>query len=188
MKHFYFDSLAYSGLQPFKYRWLEKIETHRSSNRLNDVFDEFVARYIVFSAAVGVLKPERDKHKLDKEYCTNKVSAFISDKADWLVNELSDDACRLGNVIENEHLSIVSSSGKDPKLLNKWGTAKNSVKLKALLETIYYMRCNLFHGSKEFNHCQEPLLEAANACLKIITQAFIEQLDTEFERRYMSGR
>lgn len=188
MKHPYFDSLAYSGLQPFKDRWLEKIETHRSGNRLNDIFDEFVARYIVFEAAVSVLKSKDIKYKFNRDYCTNKASAFLSDKANLLVTELSDDACRLGNVIENEHLSIVSSSGKDPKLLKMWGTAKNSEKLKALLETIYYMRCNLFHGSKEYNHCQESLLDAANACLKIITQALLEQLDAEFERLYMSSK
>mgnify|MGYP001777621673 CR=1 FL=1 len=188
MKHPYFDSLAYSGLQPFKDRWLEKIETHRSGNRLNDVFDEFVARYIVFEAAVSVLKSKDIKYKFNRDYCTNKASAFLSDKANLLVTELNDNACRLGDVIKEEHLSVVSFDGKDPELQNTWKTAKNSEKLKALLETLYYMRCNLFHGSKEFNHCQEPLLEAANACLKIITQALLEQLDAEFERRYMSGK
>lgn len=184
MKKIFFDSFAYWALQPFKYRWLKKIENHRdnrnSNDQLADIFDEFVARYIVFSAAVGVLKPTSVKHKSDKEYCTTRVAKFLSVNKDNLVAELNNDAHQLGEIIGNGHLRLVSSPGKDPNLLQKWEATDNGEKLKAVLETLYYIRCNLFHGSKEFSSCQKTLLETANACLRIISDALFKQLDAEY--------
>lgn len=155
----------------------KKIVSCKSDDRRANAFDEFVAKYIVFVAAAKALVSDDAEHKSDKKCCTVKISTFLSDVADELVTDLNSSVNLLCRTIEEEKLIVVSHNKKNPRLQRNWTKADNKEKLKSLLEFLYYIRCNLFHGDKEYSSHQVPLLEAANVCLEIITNTLFIQLN-----------
>ncbi|MFT3894055.1 MAG: hypothetical protein QM730_20690 [Anaerolineales bacterium] len=47
---------------------------------------------------------------------------------------------------------------------------------KAVLEFLYIVRCNLFHGEKEISQAQSPLFQSLNSVLSIINQNIFDAL------------
>lgn len=64
---------------------------------------------------------------------------------------------------------------KDLEIYKKIG----SKDIGAVLELIYQIRCNLFHGEKEYSQAQFPLLHSVNFILAIINQHIFDTLNED---------
>lgn len=138
------------------------------------VYDRFVYEFIIYSSLVNVIKPMEVKHLYDCAYCTQVMADYIvAHSVKDITNKLSEPVECLIKIIEAKHFSVVSSRNKDPELKKNWETGSNIQRLTALLETLYYLRCNLFHGQKEYSHEQVNLLKPAGECLCIINKAIV---------------
>ena len=136
-------------------------------------FDKYIVEYIIFSALVNIIKPMEFKHSYDRCYCTKVMAKYLTDRierGDSLMISLSKHVSNLIDIIELRHFSVVSSQDVDPELMKNWETNDNNMRLNALLETLYNIRCNLFHGAKEFSDDQVALLQPAYSCLSIINK------------------
>lgn len=164
-----FDHIAYHYVVPFVKRWRGKIKTRK--DKQSYVFDKYIALCIAYSALVNVIKPNNKKTREDKNYCTkemcNYIISHISD-IDKFIKALEKPARMMIDVIDKYNFSVLSSQGEDPKLRDNWDKGDNAEKLLSILESLYFLRCNLFHGAKEFESNQVELLEPANNALKII--------------------
>jgi hypothetical protein len=167
-----FDYVAYHYVTPFVHRWHCKISHMRKGkNEKNYVFDKFISEFIIYSALVNVIKPQENKHKFDCAYCTRIMAEFIADRMeDDIIGQLSDPVNGLISIIDTKQFKVVSSSEKDPDLRNNWLSGNSNNQLTALLETLYYLRCNLFHGEKEYSDDQVSLLNPASVCLSVINK------------------
>ncbi len=164
----HFDHLAFNALLPFVNRWHKK---RCGRDRLTATFDTFIMQYIIYAAEVNVLRPTEDTGNRDTYYCTQAVVDFLFEKPTNVVKQLDKSARQLGTVIVDKGFSVCSSRGDNPNLLETWLEAPTEKdKLLALLRTLYYMRCNLFHGQKSYHSYQIELLEPANKCLKILNK------------------
>ncbi len=171
-----FDFLACHYVLPFVARWRKKIYKYKRKgcDEMSYVFDKFIYEYIIYSSLVNVIKPEGAKHLNDCAYCTQVMADYIVTNSDKdIINKLSEPVGCLINIIDTKHFSVVSSRNKDPELKKNWEQGSNIQRLTALLETLYYLRCNLFHGQKEYSLEQVNLLKPAGECLCIINKAIV---------------
>ncbi len=90
-----------------------------------------------------------------------------------LVQKLDREANNLIDVIEINHFSVISNADKNPELKKNWANDNSQNKIQSLLQTLYYMRCNLFHGAKEFSNRQVALLTPAYKCLEILNNTIL---------------
>ena len=172
--HAEFNHNAYLYAKDFANRWMQKVGKRR--NKKSEVFDRFIATYVSYAALVNVIKPQTCRNGNDKEYCTEIMATFIIDRSAniaTLIDKLNSVAIQLANVIETNHLSVVSSKGYNPNLLMNWNNGDSKTKLLSLLQTLYFLRCNLFHGAKEYDVDQINLLTNASECAKIINKEIL---------------
>ena len=168
-----FDNVAYHYVTQFVHRWHSKTRhMKKGKNEKNFVFDKFVSEYIIYSALVNVIKPQEYKHKYDCIYCTKVMAEYIVERiSNTLILKLSDPVNELINIIDTKQFKVVSSKDKNPDLKNNWLYGDPRNQLTALFETLYYLRCNLFHGNKEYSDDQVALLSPASICLSRINKA-----------------
>jgi hypothetical protein len=143
----------------------------KGKNEKNYVFDKFISEFIIYSALVNVIKPLEYKHRYDRAYCTKIMPMFIVERMeDDIIRQLSEPVNEIISIIDSNQFKVVSSYDKDPNLKNNWLSGDINNQLTSLLETLYYLRCNLFHGEKEYSDNQISLLRPSTVCLSIINK------------------
>ncbi len=143
-------------------------------------FTLFIANYLIYAALVNTIKPRELRTKEDKAYCTKIMANFIlrnTANEFLLIQNLSTPATKLGEVIKNYQFYVVSSRNENPELEIKWKYSSIEEKLLSLLQTLYYMRCNIFHGNKEYADDQVLILNPANKCLNILIKEIQQIFD-----------
>jgi hypothetical protein len=66
----------------------------------------------------------------------------------------------------------------DEELLTELRSSNNSEIAKAITKTIYAIRCNMFHGNKEFQPVQKEILIPTNIILHRIIECLYEKLSS----------
>ena len=162
------------NLDEFISRWNEKAEDCKQQTiRLSATFDEFITRYIIFNALYKICA-EIYKEIGDKNSATNVIVRFLSEH-DWTISqELKSYMYALVEGIINGRCKIGIGGYSDKKLISDL----QSYDKLALLRCIYQLRCNLFHGDKEFIWRQEQLLSPATHCLEILNKDIYNILKT----------
>lgn len=145
---------------------------------MESCMDKFIALYIAYAALVASFKNEKTK---DLQCCTCCVYKII--KNTGIENKINDDAIELGRSIFNHPFSVLSSNGEYPHLYINW-TENKDKRLLSLLETLYFMRCNLFHGNKNLEVAQIEILKPAIACLKEICKVLDGELKKNTKINY----
>lgn len=173
-----FDDIEWHYVKPFVKRWQQKVRKTKHVDVKQYEFDSFIAKYLIYAALVNVIKPHNYRTRRDREFCTEIMASFILNNITndrLLIQKLSTPAIKLGEAIKNYHFYVASSNDENPELEVKWKHGSIEDKLLSLLQTLYYMRCNIFHGNKEYADEQVQLLNPANQCLTILDKE-IEQI------------
>lgn len=146
---------------------------------LNSHFDRFFTLYVVYNrlyaeatfilARDGQLNLSNRTYFPDKEAATCYIAQYLG--SGFLLRALDDEPCTkhalktIEELIERNEFSIIldmvtgnRQRDKDEELLNALRSDNRSVRATAILETIYAIRCNMFHGHKEFHPIQTTLL------------------------------
>ena len=153
--------------------WVQKAESCRGSE-LGNMMDCFIAYYIAYSAWVSLL----DRRLGDEKRCVECVNCVLCEDMN-LVQRLDSFARELAWGITSTPFDVRSSRKNDPRLGENWGTSEG---LFALLRTLYYMRCNLFHGEKDLIQEQMRILAPAIECLKILNDALAQFFKNECDK------
>ncbi len=172
-----FDYGAYGALISFVKRWNKK---RFCCDPTSAAFDKFITKYLIFAAEVNVFVIENKRYNSDKYKCTKVPAKFLLYFNNRIIHKLQKHAQELAKIIEEKHFDICSSNGKQPYFVQRWFSPLNDDedKLIALLETLYYMRCNLFHGHKIYSEYQVDLLKPAIKCLQILSRELMLQYKT----------
>lgn len=158
-------------------RWNEKANHCNGGDRLENLFDEFVTRYIVLAAYSNALKKSA-KIKNDSFVCTKEVAELLQLKRLFLCQQLKSEAEALCNAITQNRFDVKCS-----KKLSK-SIRKGEDFIETLLRVLYGIRCNLFHGRKQCIAQQEYLLRPAIDCLKIINREAMEELNNRYINQF----
>jgi hypothetical protein len=166
----------------FTEAWLERADGYNDD--LNGCYDKFFTLFVVFNRLYSEATFELDKRGIitlpknrplpDKKGATEYTLELIGlEKFEEIYAEkLAPHVETVARLIDEEVFYIRFSSPegerqpeRDRELL---GELRSSGRTRALavLELVYRVRCNLFHGHKAFNSVQLELLRPVNVILE----------------------
>jgi len=163
----------------FYQHWLQKADNYQN-NELKDYFDKFFTLFVIFNFLYmeiwnircnnGLLKK---KNFNDRKAATNHVIEYVGARfyiSQLLIeNEYRNNFSALTTI--KDEFYIVLDWGK-PQLfkdLDLWESLEETninKKATAVLALFYNIRCNLFHGHKDFEEEQKKLLAPINVLLR----------------------
>ncbi|MFZ6770864.1 hypothetical protein ACO0LM_27735 [Undibacterium sp. Di26W] len=171
------------AIERFCERWIVKADAYRSNN-LEDLFDRFFTLFVAYnrfySAAAELHRATIDPRQAqllqgDRREATSVMARLIRQSrfADAMNGNSSIAvACQdISTMLQERRFFLHSVRGtkepdraRDAKLAD--GLRKHS--LLSVLECLYQIRCNIFHGEKEFAPQQAELLAPAIILLAAI--------------------
>ena len=171
------------AIERFCERWIDKADAYRS-NDLEDLFDRFFTLFVAYnrfySAAAELHRAAIDPRQAqllqgDRREATTVMARLI--RQSRFVDAMNENpaiaaACQaISTLLQEHHFFLHSVRGtkepdlaRDAKLAD--GLGKHS--LLSVLECLYQIRCNIFHGEKEFAPRQAELLAPAITLLETI--------------------
>lgn len=179
-------------LNMFCANWIEKANQY-SHRQLSDYFDKFISLYIVFNALYMEIMNEfaLEGHPVtkdfrDKKAATDYVIQYLKSK--YYINLLINDQDSqnhwqaICDIITSNKFNIILDWGipqnhLDIELLNDLLSNSVNKKAKAILSILYYVRCNMFHGHKNFEQRQIELLVPLNYFLEKTIQILMGKLN-----------
>lgn len=192
------------AIESFCDRWIDKAQGYRS-DELEDLFDRFFTLFVVYnrfySTAADLYRGTRDPREAlmlqgDRREATTIMSRLIGQRRFLDVAkecpEIAGSCEAISELLRNQQFFLHSTRGtKDPDLLRdaKLADGLRRYALLAVLECLYQIRCNFFHGEKEFAPCQARLLVPAIALLERVVQLSRDALrEIASQHRMLDGR
>lgn len=179
------------AIDQFCSRWIDKAQSYQS-NQLEDLFDRFFTLFVAYnrfySAAAELHRATIDERQAkkfqgDRREATTVMASLIrqsrfSDAANK--NQEISAACHtIATLLDNHQFFLHSFRGtNEPDLARdaKLAEGLHRQSLFATLECLYQIRCNIFHGEKEFAPRQAELLIPAVTLLEAIVPLSREAL------------
>lgn len=173
------------AIESFCDRWINKAETYRS-NDLEDLFDRFFTLFVaynrLYSAAAELYRATLDPRRAamlqgDRREATAVMAQLIGQsRFSNVMREgpaIADSCETISELLQNRQFFLHSVRGtkepdhaRDAELAE--GLRRHS--LLAVLQCLYQIRCNIFHGEKEFAPRQAQLLVPAITLLEEIVR------------------
>lgn len=182
--------------------WNRKAQKYGDQD-LRQCFDKFFTLFVIYNrlyAQATFFLVRRGIVRLERRRLLGRINTFPDSRAakDYirtylgnrnLIDQLERDIqsneairtiCRL---IEDEEfyikLDVMSGNRlreEDLRLLNSLRSPNEAVKARAILDFLYSIRCNMFHGHKGFNEIQVEILRPAIIILQKIIRLLWEKL------------
>ncbi len=182
----------------FYFRWREKAQTYQSD--LQQSFDKFFTLYVLFNrlyteatfrlVQTGRLKIMNRNRFPDARAAQEYVVQYLGAKR--LLRELHsapETREALGSIrtqvcggsfwFKLDFLTGDQQPDLDRDLCRRLANASSNTQAAAVLETLYAIRCNMFHGRKGFHPVQQKLLNPVNLVLERIIEILYEKLNGE---------
>ena len=185
------------GLRRFCDGWRAKAQDY-SVEEIGGAFDRFFTSYVVFNrlyAEATYRLAQRGQVKVRErfpdsqaaqEYVLQYCGAGFLVRA-WEANEDSRTALRqIAEHLREGRFALrldpvtgARRPEEDANLLAALESRGNNRRAKAVLEALYAIRCNMFHGQKGFQPIQLELLQPAIAVLEKTADALYQALDQD---------
>ncbi|MFT3910294.1 MAG: hypothetical protein QM737_12765 [Ferruginibacter sp.] len=152
------------ALKMFYASWMEKAN-NTNTDTINGIFDKFISLYVPYNALYDSIPAVQVGGYGDQRKATQEVVAFLD--ANALLNELTakhnDDINEFIDILAKMRFNIRLKQGMfhrpyDVELLRELQSADVTTKVTAILKFIYFVRCNLIHGSKELDPIQSQVV------------------------------
>lgn len=152
--------------QKFTARWRLKYESLKIEN-LEDYFDCFFSCWVLYNHFYEVIASNGyGNSQEDKKNAVKMVTKLIGTE-DLFKNEiLQCEAEKIISLINSKQFYIRDHKW-DEQRINKLNTQDACQWIKGLLEIVYAIRCNTFHGEKEFKNNQKEILLP---CINIVKE------------------
>lgn len=174
--------------------WLEKADAYGNSN--HDHFDRFFTQFVVFNrvyaeatfrlAQQGIIRIPGDRFpdgKGAKEYILKFIGAQDYIAALGNSQRSTEAITNVVDLIRQGRFSIrldmvhgTPQRGKDIQLMQDLLSPNAQIKGTAVLTFLYSIRCNTFHGRKDFNPVQTLILAPTNVLLRETIEIALAQL------------
>lgn len=185
-------------LEYFCETWLKKAESYKLEE-LSDCFDKFFTLYVVYNRLYveatfqavkkGLITLDESKESYPDANAATKFLLKTLDSESVILKIHSDKNLLLAlneliKLIYEERFHITLSNGgearreKDLVLVKNLKSSKSTTKMRAILDLIYLIRCNLFHGHKGYELTQRQLLAPICEILNFLTVELLKILTT----------
>lgn len=181
----------------FVTKWRVKADSY-PDGRLEDLFDTFFTLFVIYNrlyaeatfvlARQGAIAIAQRTSFPDAKAAKTYVVHYLT--ANRLMAEIdADPNCRAAlhsiiRLLDNSAFSIkldlihgTPQRGLDLDLLRDLRSTNAGARSHAILDVLYSMRCNMFHGHKGFSPVQAGLLKPATILLRRIIDVLFNALD-----------
>ncbi len=185
-------------LRTFCNNWRIKAEAY-SADDLGGAFDRFFTSYVVFNRlyaeATYRLAKDGQVRLRDRfpdsqaaqeyviQYCGGRrlTNAWKNDPAAAnAVREIAEHLRKRRFALKLDPMTGARRPEKDRELLEALESRGQNRQAKAVLEALYAIRCNMFHGQKGFEAIQLALLRPAIVLLESTIRVLYEFLDQNY--------
>ena len=152
-------------------RWLKKSKQYGSE--LDESMDKFFSLYVAYNAFFSM----HTNKKGDRAGATTGMAKYLEKHQITILNELKDEVHKMMKPVEDKRFKIYGEDKKDDNQKDSFiiGKIKEDINnYKAVLNFIYGIRCNMFHGDKLLIIEQVDLLTPANNILEKLLEACLE--------------
>lgn len=177
----------------FCWRWLAKAQQYDLSS-LDGAFDRFFSLFVVhnrlYSHMARVLgQPAGGDRKSATRLFARAVGHEVLRTA-LTEDEGQSDIQRLGQLIDPDGpFYLISTKGTDEPdadrnrdLRRRLECNEAKTKVEAVLEYLYLIRCNMFHGEKDFDNSQLAIIQPATRVLERVVRAGLDKLEVDARR------
>jgi len=169
-------------------RWLEKA-SRCDDQTLDGAFDKFFSAFVAFNRLYSHVSVHSGRViKGDRKQATDGFANVVGSQR--LLTALAEnggaaDLATLRELIRPDGPFYLISDGttdqpdatRNRALHERLNDPSASTKVKAILEYLYLVRCNMFHGSKDFDNSQLQIIQPATRCLIRIVEAGLRFVD-----------
>jgi hypothetical protein len=174
----------------FYNNWHVKLSTN-TGNEIHNVFDRYRDLFAIYNKLYKQIPKEFEligrpvKGKvLDNRGATEMVVELLTGKAildNLQANNCNDDIQDIIRLMEQQLFHIKLKDGEwqedqDAIILENLKSSDSDVKATAMLQVVYLVRCNLVHGSKDYEQHQLLLLEPLTRILRSIIDHLYAEL------------
>jgi hypothetical protein len=189
--------------RPQYQRWLQKAR-RLDATKVATCFDKFYTLFVAFNmlyVEATFLLAQRDQgfgadltRRMqnnqgfpDAEGATSYLVRYLGARAITQIIDADPTTVQALRTIRdhirdrNFHIKLHPVTGdirddEDDQLLTRLESANSNTRASAILETIYSVRCNVFHGRKDFDPVQLDLLQPVITILEKIMKATVDKL------------
>jgi hypothetical protein len=166
----------------FYEKWLRKADNYKKDSLTNH-FDKFVTLFILYNflyvevlnqlVILGKQTGKPSEKTSEKTMATDYVVEFLGARYFiQCIEEMQGYWNELCSILEEKRFNIFFDlygyplQDEDNELLNNLRSKNSQGKALSILSVFYHVRCNLFHGRKEFEEIQKRLLIPINHLLR----------------------
>lgn len=200
-------ALSYE-FEEFYNNWMAKAAEY-GIGELRDCFDKFFTLFVVYNRlyaevtftlvrAGRIHRLRRDINNLgtmrkifpDRKAATQYLQQYLG--SENIIDHLeSDDAAAnalntICNLLDNGrfYIKLDALTGErrrleDERLLSNLRTTNSGFRASAILDLVYSIRCNMFHGHKSFQGVQIDLLQPVITILEKLIELIFQKLSNE---------
>lgn len=182
--------------EEFYRSWIQKVDNYSTDN-IRDCFDKFFTLFVIYNrlyAEATFVLARRNYINIskrtsfpDSSAAKNYVLQYLT--SNYLIKHLEDNRetlkaiHKIRELINGESfyikLDMVTGAGqrdRDLELLKSLHSKSTHKKAEAILDFLYSIRCNMFHGHKEFQQIQMNLLKPTIIILKKVIAVLYNKL------------
>lgn len=186
-----------SELKDFYDRWVIKCNSYEDS--LSDLFDKYFSLFVIYNrlyneitaifennGTLDILREDgsidkKPKRVRDNQAATVCVAKYLSENENTVISTLYDEIAAFTEILQKGNFNIVLYNGipqkeRDKNLLKNLENSNNYLNLLGLLGILYNLRCNLFHGQKQFSEIQKMVMIPAVTALEKINKTLIQKM------------
>lgn len=156
-------------------RWFEKSKMYTDKENVVDVMDKFFSLFVAYNAFYSQFS---EKNKNDDRSCaTTKMDEYLKKNNITVLNDFEDEIYKMIKPVEDGEFYIYGNDNKndfkkDTVIIVKIKEDINNY--GAILNFIYGIRCNMFHGEKQIIGEQIKLLDPANIIMEKLLDVLIK--------------
>jgi len=155
---------VYQDTLDFIKRWRRKATCY-PLERLDHYFDRFFTAYVLYNFLyVEICSQLHPNWANEQEMAAKAVKKLLGARAIFDDAVIRRNGEEIRTLIESKTF-YVRDGVWDKNRIEKLATKDPECWVKGLLEIIYGIRCNTFHGSKNFDDCQKVVLAP---CIRVI--------------------
>lgn len=161
----------------FLLRWEAKGRRYNFKN-LVDCFDGFFTAFVLYNLLYDLLCAQNEaeyRYRGDEERATNVARKFLGAAAIAEDAGIRTNACAIKRLVESG-IFYIRESAWDAARIEKLRSNDPEQWSKGLLEIVYKIRCNTFHGRKSFQESQRDILIPCIKILRRLNDMMIEKL------------
>ena len=159
----------------FAERWQEKTNDYGTES-LTDVFDHFFSAFVLYNFLYTQVSEKEDYNfSGDAEQATKTIRKYLGAKTIFTDSTIQENTQKIKSLISDE-IFYIRDAVWDAHRIEKLNSLDEESWSKGLLEIIYKIRCNAFHGSKQFKENQKQILVPCICIVERINEMVIEKI------------